>query len=116
MKKVLILIFILLAVFIMPSFASPTGGGDSVAEYSIPSFFDAEFSVTESQAKLPIMEFNFIVIENIVPVSRSKMHILSMLSAMETNIKLKSVEELMLRKTTINELSGNLIRYVRLAA
>lgn len=112
MKKFLILIFILMAVFIMPSFASPTGGGDSVTEFSIPSFVDTDFSVMESQVESLQMKTNSIITENIVPVSRSKIHILSQISAIETNIQLKAVEELMLQKATVGVLSGNLIRYV----
>ena len=116
MKKLLIIFFVLMTVFVLPSFASPTGGGDILLELSIPSFVDADFSVMESQPELPNMGTPFIIAENTVIVGRSKMSILSSLSAMKANIKLKAVEELMLRKTTVGVLSGNLIRYVRLAA
>ena len=112
MKKVLILIFIFMAVFILPTFASPTGGGDSV----ISSFVDADFSVTESQVEPINTEINFVFIENVFTIKRPTIRMLSRMSAMKTNMKLKAVEELMLKKTTVNELSGNLIRYVRLAA
>lgn len=116
MKKFLILFFMLMTVFILPSFASPPGGGGSILELSIPSFVDADLSITESQAEFPDMGSTFINVENIAVIGRSKMSILSKLSAMKANIKLKAIEELMLRKTTVGVLSGNLIRYVRQAA
>lgn len=118
MKKFLILFFMVMTVFVLPSFASPTGGGDSVLELSGASFVNADLSLAESQVELinTEMDFTILTLENIVPLSRSKTHIMSTLSAMEINIKLKSLKRFILVKTTMNELSGNLIRYVRLAA
>lgn len=116
MKKFLIILFVFMAVFIMPSFASPTGGGDILLEFTVSGSVDCDFTIAVDQVVPVNTQMDFIFIENIVPVGRSKMHILSGLSAIETNIQLRAVEELMLRKTTMNELSGNLIRYVRLSA